>query len=95
MSAPVRVTLPDGSTVERVFDAANRLLEETDPRGAATLYTYDAAGRLTRITDALGNARSFVYDAGNFLRALPAERVVYFHVAGHYDEADGECGTGL
>jgi uncharacterized protein (UPF0276 family) len=28
------------------------------------------------------------YDAEQFLKALPAGRVVYFHMAGHYDEAD-------
>ena len=34
------------------------------------------------------NSINHCYDAVDFLRALPAERVVYFHVAGHYDEAD-------
>lgn len=34
------------------------------------------------------NSINHRYDAGEFLRALPAERVVYCHVAGHYDEAD-------
>ena len=28
------------------------------------------------------------YDAETFLKSLPAERVAYFHIAGHYDEAD-------
>ncbi|MDX1697821.1 MAG: DUF692 domain-containing protein, partial [Thiohalobacterales bacterium] len=34
------------------------------------------------------NSINHRYDAGDFLKALPSERVVYFHVAGHYDEAD-------
>ena len=34
------------------------------------------------------NSINHGYDAGDFLRALPAERVLYFHIAGHYDEAD-------
>ena len=34
------------------------------------------------------NSVNHGYDAEQFLRALPAERVVYFHVAGHYNEAD-------
>ena len=34
------------------------------------------------------NSINHRYDAESFLAALPAERVVYFHVAGHYDEAD-------
>jgi uncharacterized protein len=34
------------------------------------------------------NSINHRYDAEAFLRALPRERVAYFHVAGHYDEAD-------
>ncbi|MEN8108897.1 MAG: DUF692 domain-containing protein [Pseudomonadota bacterium] len=34
------------------------------------------------------NSINHRYDAEAFLRTLPAERVAYFHVAGHYDEAD-------
>ena len=34
------------------------------------------------------NSINHRYDANAFLRSLPAGRVVYFHVAGHYDEAD-------
>ncbi|MEN8204471.1 MAG: DUF692 domain-containing protein [Pseudomonadota bacterium] len=34
------------------------------------------------------NSINHRYDAESFMKALPAERVVYFHMAGHYDEAD-------
>jgi uncharacterized protein (UPF0276 family) len=34
------------------------------------------------------NAINHRYDAEKFLAALPAQRVSYLHVAGHYDEAD-------
>jgi uncharacterized protein (UPF0276 family) len=34
------------------------------------------------------NSVNHGYDAEEFLCALPAERVTYFHVAGHYDEAE-------
>jgi len=34
------------------------------------------------------NSINHRYDAETFLKALPADRVVYFHMAGHYDEAD-------
>ncbi|MEL7451513.1 MAG: DUF692 domain-containing protein, partial [Pseudomonadota bacterium] len=34
------------------------------------------------------NSINHRYDADTFLKALPAERVVYFHVAGHYVEAE-------
>ncbi|MGD8619207.1 MAG: DUF692 family protein, partial [Gammaproteobacteria bacterium] len=33
------------------------------------------------------NSINHRYDAETFLKALPAERIVYFHIAGHYDEA--------
>ena len=34
------------------------------------------------------NAINHGYDASQFLAAVPAQRVTYLHVAGHYDEAD-------
>jgi uncharacterized protein (UPF0276 family) len=34
------------------------------------------------------NSVNHGYDAVGFLRAMPARRVAYYHVAGHYDEAD-------
>ena len=34
------------------------------------------------------NSINHGYDPHAFLRALPAERILYCHVAGHYDEAD-------
>jgi len=34
------------------------------------------------------NSINHCYDAEQFLTALPAERIMYFHIAGHYDEAD-------
>lgn len=34
------------------------------------------------------NSINHRYDAHEFLRRLPADRIAYFHVAGHHDEAD-------
>ena len=34
------------------------------------------------------NSINHRYNAEEFLKALPAERIAYFHIAGHYDEAD-------
>jgi uncharacterized protein (UPF0276 family) len=34
------------------------------------------------------NSINHGYSAETFLKSLPAERVAYFHIAGHYDEAD-------
>jgi uncharacterized protein (UPF0276 family) len=34
------------------------------------------------------NSVNHAYDAEKFLKALPAERIAYGHIAGHYNEAD-------
>lgn len=34
------------------------------------------------------NSINHGYDAAAFLRAMPTDRIVYGHIAGHYDEAD-------
>jgi uncharacterized protein (UPF0276 family) len=34
------------------------------------------------------NSINHCYTAETFLKALPADRVAYFHIAGHYDEAE-------
>jgi hypothetical protein len=34
------------------------------------------------------NSINHQYDAEEFLRAMPSEKIVYGHIAGHYDEAD-------
>jgi len=58
------------------IDFINAVLEEAD------------CDLLLDVNNIYVNSINHRYDAGDFLRALPAERVVYFHVAGHYDEAD-------
>jgi hypothetical protein len=44
-------------------------------------------GLLLDVNNVFVNAVNHCYDARAFLRALPAGRVCYFHVAGHYVEA--------
>ena len=34
------------------------------------------------------NSVNHGYDAGAFLRAMPSQRIAYYHIAGHYKEAD-------
>ena len=34
------------------------------------------------------NSVNHGYDAADFLKAMPAERIMYLHIAGHYTEAD-------
>jgi hypothetical protein len=44
-------------------------------------------GLLLDVNNIFVNAINHRYDAREFLRALPASRICYFHVAGHYVEA--------
>jgi hypothetical protein len=44
-------------------------------------------GLLLDVNNIYVNAINHRYDAREFLRALPASRICYFHVAGHYVEA--------
>jgi uncharacterized protein (UPF0276 family) len=58
------------------IDFINAVLEEAD------------CDLLLDVNNIYVNSINHRYDADAFLRALPAGRVAYFHVAGHYDEAD-------
>ena len=40
------------------------------------------------INNIVVNSINHRYDAGDFLRAMPAQRIRYFHLAGHYVEAE-------
>ena len=44
-------------------------------------------GLLLDVNNIYVNSINHGYDAAAFLRALPGERVMYLHVAGHYEEA--------
>lgn len=58
------------------IDFINAVLEEAD------------CDLLLDVNNIYVNSINHGYDAEAFLRALPAGRVAYFHVAGHYDEAE-------
>jgi uncharacterized protein (UPF0276 family) len=64
-----------GKQMEEI-DFINAVLEEAD------------CNLLLDVNNIYVNSINHGYDAEQFLYALPAERVVYFHVAGHYAEAD-------
>ena len=60
------VTDADGRTVSFAYDAAGRLVEETDPAGKKTRRTYTPSGRLASVTDPLGRTTAFSWTpAGN------------------------------
>lgn len=64
-----------GKEMEEI-DFINAVLEEAD------------CDLLLDVNNIYVNSINHRYDAEAFLAALPAERVVYFHVAGHYDAAE-------
>jgi hypothetical protein len=58
------------------IDFINAVLEEAD------------CDLLLDVNNIYVNSINHSYDAEKFLKSLPAGRVAYFHVAGHYDEAE-------
>ena len=58
------------------IEFVNAVLDEAD------------CGLLLDVNNIYVNSINHCYDAEEFLNALPASRVVYFHVAGHYVEAE-------
>ncbi len=58
------------------IDFINAVLEKAD------------CGLLLDVNNIYVNSINHRYDAESFLAALPAERVVYVHIAGHYNEAE-------
>ncbi|WP_084584470.1 DUF692 domain-containing protein [Sphingomonas azotifigens] len=61
------------------------------PEGAflAELALRSGCGILLDINNAYVNACNHGTDAGAFLRALPSDAIVYYHIAGHLKLADG------
>jgi RHS repeat-associated protein len=54
----------------RSYDAADRLVTDTDVLGNTTTYTYDAAGNVASILDPENHTTSFEYDAMNRRTAI-------------------------
>lgn len=53
------------NVVTRTFDAADRVITETDAAGGVTTYSYDEAGNVVAIIDAEGRTARFEYDLMN------------------------------
>lgn len=58
------------------IEFVNAVLDEAD------------CGLLLDVNNAWVNGINHGYDARDFISRLPGERIMYVHVAGHYDEAD-------
>lgn len=64
-----------GKEMEEI-DFINAVLQEAD------------CDLLLDVNNIYVNSVNHGYDASEFMKALPAERISYFHIAGHYNEAD-------
>ena len=71
---PLFIKRDNGGNLNHI--SVNAVLEEAD------------CDLLLDVNNIYVNSVNHGYDAEQFMYALPAERVVYFHVAGHYNEAD-------
>jgi len=60
----------------REIDFVRAVLEEAD------------CDLLLDVNNIYVNSINHGYDAEDFLNAMPGERIAYYHIAGHYDEAD-------
>jgi len=67
------------------YAAPGKELEEIDFINA--VLTEADCDLLLDVNNIYVNSINHRYDAVEFLKKLPAERIVYFHMAGHYDEA--------
>ncbi len=53
----------DNPRVLRQYDAAGKLISETNELGHDTMYRYDLAGRIVEVIDAIGVTTKYTYDA--------------------------------
>lgn len=63
---------PDDYATTSTYDAAGRLLTETNPLGQTTTYTYDKVGNQLTVTDPRGKVTTNVYDGRNRLATVTA-----------------------
>ncbi|MDQ7065919.1 MAG: RHS repeat-associated core domain-containing protein [candidate division KSB1 bacterium] len=63
----IRMTLPDGKTVEYTYDERNLPITITDWLQQTTRLTFDPVGRLTQIERPNGVTTTFTYDANGYL----------------------------
>jgi RHS repeat-associated protein len=63
---------PDDYATTSTYDAAGRLLTETNPLGQTTTYTYDKVGNQLTVTDPRGKVTTNTYDGRNRLASVTA-----------------------
>ena len=68
----VQGAIPDDYASTFTYDAAGRLLTETDALGHTTTHAYDKVGNQTSVTDANNHATTYAYDPQNRLTSITA-----------------------
>ncbi len=69
MDELIKVSYPNGTSVEYTYDETGRLTDVTTAYGT-TSYGYDALDRLVKVTDRNGNVTTYSYDANGNRTAL-------------------------
>ncbi|WP_394835364.1 DUF6531 domain-containing protein [Pendulispora rubella] len=89
------VTLSNGATMTRQFDALGRLLEARDARGGVRRFAYTALGDVTAVMDPLGLVSEYRYDGErNLVEARDPSRQLRLTYSGfHRVAAREEAGT--
>lgn len=63
-------TMPDGSSVNRLYDALGRITRYSDADGGWTVSEYDRFGKPVRVTDSVGSTQTYTYDRNTEPRGL-------------------------
>ena len=86
----IRVTDPEGRSLQFGYDAAGRVVKLTDPAGGTTLYGYSGplfTDNLTTVTRPDGTTRTYLYGEAANVSATPDAGVSYAHaLTGIIDE---------
>ncbi|RLC90446.1 MAG: hypothetical protein DRI37_01420, partial [Chloroflexi bacterium] len=60
----------DGATTTMVYDARNRVIEQTDPLSRTTYTDYNGAGNVVKLTDPLGFATHMDYNKNGWMTTM-------------------------
>jgi len=74
--------------IENVSFYAMPSNEMTEPEFIKAVLDEADCGLLFDVNNTYVNAINHQYDASEFMQSMPTDRLMYFHMAGHFDEAE-------